>query len=481
MRLGSKIFLASSLGIAVLLAVGAVSLGAIARLVAVNRNITTRVVPAVRRASAAHDAMLGLTRLEARYLVLGDARYATLWSERASEVREQLDRLRALLTTQREAALLAEIVTSFEAYRAVVAREEALVRRGARREAQRVADAEGRVIADRVIASFEELIDATHAAALAAQDEAARLESRTWAWVLGAMAAAVVVTLAGTAVIAHRLTRSLRELSDATAAVAAGSFREPIPVRGNDEAAGLAGAFNTMALRLRELDHLKQAFLATVSHELRSPLTSMQEAAHLLREEIPGGLNPKQARLVEIVEQSSGRLLRLVNQLLDLSRIRAGMLPIERARVDVDRVVARAVDELRPQAQEAGVALEVDGAGHGLVVAGDPDRLVQVLVNLITNAVRFTPRGGRVTVRAIDAGSEVEIHVEDTGVGIPAAALDHIFDWYQQAHRGHGGSGLGLAIVRGIVEAHAGRVTVESHEGKGSRFTVLLPRPGSGT
>jgi signal transduction histidine kinase len=109
-------------------------------------------------------------------------------------------------------------------------------------------------------------------------------------------------------------------------------------------------------------------------------------------------------------------------------------------------------------------------------VLGDEDRLVQVVVNLLANAVRFTPVGGRVTIRLIDAGPECEIQVEDTGVGIPASELPHIFESYRQAHPGKGGTGLGLAIVRGLVQAHGGRVTAESQEGKGSRFTVLLPR-----
>jgi len=144
--------------------------------------------------------------------------------------------------------------------------------------------------------------------------------------------------------------------------------------------------------------------------------------------------------------------------------------------VDVERVVARAVEELRPQADEAGVILSCEGGGRDLVCMGDDDRLVQVVVNLVANAIRFTPRGRSVTVRLIPAGGEIEIQVEDTGIGIPAAALPQIFESYQQAHRDRGGTGLGLAIVRAIVLAHGGRVTAESQEGKGSRFTVLLPR-----
>jgi signal transduction histidine kinase len=161
---------------------------------------------------------------------------------------------------------------------------------------------------------------------------------------------------------------------------------------------------------------------------------------------------------------------------LDLSRLRAGALTLDRQPLDLELVVARALDEMRPQAEEAGLSLTSERRGGDFVVEGDEDRLVQVLVNLIANAIRFTMRRGRVVVRLHEVEHEVEVQVEDTGVGIPALALAHIFDTWQQAHQQRGGTGLGLAIVRGIVEAHGGRVTVESQEGKGSRFSVLLPR-----
>jgi signal transduction histidine kinase len=152
------------------------------------------------------------------------------------------------------------------------------------------------------------------------------------------------------------------------------------------------------------------------------------------------------------------------------------VLPLARETVDMAQVVGRAVEELRPQAEETGLTLEREHVGTRFDCVGDEDRLLQVVVNLVANAVRFTPRGGRVAVRLVDAGEELEVQVEDSGVGIPAAALPHIFDSWRQAHRDRGGTGLGLAVVRGIVQAHRGGVTVESHEGKGSRFSVLLPR-----
>jgi signal transduction histidine kinase len=478
MKLGVKLFLAFSLVLGVLFVVGVLSLRALDRLVAVNRDITTRTLPAVRHVSAAHDAMPGLARLEGRMLILRDAAYAAAWRERMAQVREDLSRLSLLLAAPSQMALLSEAWLAFDGYEQVVAREQQLVERGQRRRALEVAQRESSVLLEQVEVALGHLIDEIHGAARSAQREAARLESRTWTGVLVALGAAVGLAFLAAAVIVLRLTRSLRALSIATSAVATGSFREPVKVEGRDEVAALGLAFNRMAERLQEIDRLKETFLAAVSHELRSPLTSIREAAHLLRDGVPGGLNAKQGRLVGIVEKGADRLLRLVNQILDLSRLRAGMLTVARMPLAIDRVVAKAVEELRPQAEDAGLVLKTESAGGSFQYLGDEDRLVQVVVNLVSNAIRFTPSGGLITVRVIDVGPEIEIQVEDTGVGIPAAALPHIFGWYEQAHRDRGGTGLGLPIVRGLVTAHGGRVTVESQEGKGSRFTVLLPRGG---
>jgi two-component system sensor histidine kinase GlrK len=476
MRLAPKIVLASSLVIVVLLGVGALSLLAVGRLVSVNAAITTRSVPAVRRTAAAHAAIRALARLEARFVVLGDPAFMTLWAEQAERAREELAHVGDLVTTPRETQLVASVRAALDEYRLVVGEEEVLIQERARLSAQSLSDSSARALRERMEADLDALSEAINASALEAQANAARLEARTWAGVIVALVAALGLALVGAAVIALGLTRSIRVLSTATAAVSAGSFREPIPVHGNDEVANLARSFNAMAARLRELDELKQAFLATVSHELRSPLTSMREAALLLRDRVGGDLSDRQGRLVAIIAASCERLLRLVNQILDLSRLRAGVLTLDRQRVDLERVVGRALDELRAQADEARVALASERQGGDFVVECDEDRLVQVLVNLLANAIRFTMRGGRVTVRLHDAGAEVELQVEDTGVGIPSVALPHIFDTWQQAHQQRGGTGLGLAIVRGIVEAHGGRVTVESQEGKGTRFSVLLPR-----
>jgi signal transduction histidine kinase len=231
-----------------------------------------------------------------------------------------------------------------------------------------------------------------------------------------------------------------------------------------------------MAARLREIDEMKEKFYATVSHELRSPLNAMREAVRLIEAKTSGPLTDKQQRLLDIFEKGTERLLRLVNDVLDLSRANTGMMPVERAWFVPETAVRHAIEELRPQAEQRGVALRVEADSGSERMLGDADRIVQVVVNLVGNSLRFTPPGGSVTVRLRHTDSEIQIEVEDTGIGIPAAFLPLVFDRFRQAHTGKGGTGLGLAIVKSLVEAHDGQVTVESEEGKGARFTVKLPR-----
>jgi signal transduction histidine kinase len=479
MRLASKIFLASTLVILVLVGVAAWSLRAVDRLVSVNREISTRTIPALRIEASLRESLLALVRLETRYLVLRDQTYVSLWGERAARIGTDFEFLERFLATEDERARLGDVKLAFAEYGAAVGTERELVWRGETVRATQVSETVARRAFDRVEAALERLGEGTQAALEHARHEAARLEERTWTMVVGALIAAVSAALAGTAAIAVRGTRALRRLRAATASVAEGSFREPVPIETRDEIGDLARSFNSMAVRLHEAETMKEEFYSTISHELRSPLTAVREGAHLLREGVPGPLTPKQARLVAIIEQSTERLLRLVNQVLDLARLQGGVLPLQRFWLDLDRAAGRAIEELRVLADERGVGVSRERGPGTFGMFGDEDRIVQVLVNLISNGIRFTPTGGAVRVRLVDAGAEVEVHVEDTGAGIPATELPFVFDRFRQAHRGRGGAGLGLAIVQAMVDAHGGQVTVDSQEGKGTRFTVVLPRKGS--
>jgi signal transduction histidine kinase len=494
MRLAVKIFLTSAVVVAVLAAVGYLSLRAVGRLVTVNREIADQAIPAVRLASSLRDVMRSLSRHEAHYVIhqdrslpaprsssvwRPDTRYATRWYEGAALFEAKLAELASAMTSDRQREALATVAAAFGAYREVVADEHELMGRGRRDQrdqAWQLVEGEGAVRAERVDTALEHLLGETDATTRAALREAARLERRTWRGVLVGLGAAACLALAGSGIVAFRMTRSLRRLSVATRAVADGSFSAPIAVRARDEVGDLARSFNTMAHQLRQVDEMKEDFFATISHDLKSPLGSISEAAYLLREGVTGSLSERQARLVGIIGASADRILGLVNRLLDLSRLRSGVLPLQSLPVNLVQLVERVLEELRPQAETAGVGLVSERIGGDFVVEGDEERLGEVVVNLAINALRFTPKSGEVRVRLRDEGAKVLLEVEDTGVGIPAAALPGIFERYRQVRRDRGGSGLGLAIVRGVVDAHGGRVTVQSLEGKGTCFTVSLPR-----
>src|SRR5437773_8777384 len=399
MRLGSKIFLTSALVIIVLAGVGFLSLRALGRLVSVNREIATRTVPTLRLTASAREALAPRVRLEARAIVLGDPRYATAWTERAARVADNLERLAEYAVSEREAFYLHEASAAFEGYRRVVAEEQALLQRGERARALRLTDTDARVLAEDVQENLAGLMAATHTRVLAAQAEAARLEARTWTAVLIALGAAVGLALLGTAVLAQRMTRSLALLSSATAEVAAGAFREPIAVESRDEVGALARSFNSMARQLRQMEATKREFFETVSHELRSPLTSIRGAADLLRDRVPGQLTEQQRRLTDIIAQSSERLLRLVNQILEMSRLRSGLVGLDRKPLDLAWLVDQVVEELHPRAKEAGVTLEREHFGANFAYLGDAERLHQLVVDLGANAIRVPPPGGRVAVR----------------------------------------------------------------------------------
>jgi PAS domain S-box-containing protein len=228
----------------------------------------------------------------------------------------------------------------------------------------------------------------------------------------------------------------------------------------------------------REASRLKDEFLATVSHELRTPLTAILGWAHMLRTGQHNGETA--AGAFETIERNARAQAQLIDDLLDVSRIITGKLRIDVRPVDPNAFIDAAVEAVRPAAEAKGVRVQKVMDTGVVTVSGDPVRLQQVIWNLLANAIKFTPRGGRVQVRMERVNSHVEVSVSDTGAGIAADFLPHVFDRFRQADMGttrrHGGLGLGLAIVRHLVELHGGTVTAESEgAGRGSTFTVLLP------
>jgi signal transduction histidine kinase len=244
------------------------------------------------------------------------------------------------------------------------------------------------------------------------------------------------------------------------------------------EAESARRALSEQNKRLRELDRLKDEFLSLVSHELRTPLTSIRGYLDLVLDGEAGDVNPEQRRFLEAVERNSGRLLRLVGDLLFVAQADAGRLSLERGRVDLSELAAHCVEEAAPAATEKSVSLVLLAEPVPSLV-GDRGRLAQVLDNLVSNALKFTPEGGSVQVRTRAGGNQVVLEVEDSGIGIPAADQPRLFERFFRSavaeDQAIPGTGLGLAIVKAIVEAHSGQISISSREGLGTTFRVELP------
>jgi signal transduction histidine kinase len=235
--------------------------------------------------------------------------------------------------------------------------------------------------------------------------------------------------------------------------------------------------------RLKELDRIKSDFVSNVSHELRTPLTAIKGAVDLVLREVAGPLTEKQIHYLTRVRANTQHLAGLINDLLDLSKIESGKIEFKASRVSLAGLVHDVVETLRPIAAEKIIALEAT-ISEPILVWADRDKVNQVLMNLIGNAIKFTLAQGRVTVSASRNGKEnVQVCVSDTGPGVPADEKQKIFDkFYQIAEAGGAkpkGTGLGLAISKSLVELHGGKIWVESEDGRGSTFSFTLPVSGA--
>ena len=226
----------------------------------------------------------------------------------------------------------------------------------------------------------------------------------------------------------------------------------------------------------KAVERLKSEFIATVSHELRTPLTSMLGSLGLLREGSAGELPPEARPFLEIAYSNSERLAELINDILDMERIAAGRMEMQIETVPLDALLRRAVELNAAYGERFEARYRVVGGASGLSVRADPDRLMQVLTNLLSNAAKHSPRGGEVRLEAADAGRLARISVADRGPGIAPEFMPRLFGKFEQADRAHGGTGLGLAISKALIERMDGRIGCDSEAGRGSRFWVELPK-----
>jgi signal transduction histidine kinase len=303
---------------------------------------------------------------------------------------------------------------------------------------------------------------------------------RVW-WQLllaGALAAFIALFLAR--LLARGMTQPLRDMAQAARRMARGDYRQRVHAPSRDEVGQLAEAFNRMAGEMEGLERLRRDLVANVSHELKTPISALR--ARL--ENLLDGVEDPDPVLIGVMLQQTERLSRLVDQLLDLSRLESGDLPLEIEPIDLGTLVERVVTEVEVARADRHIHVRNLVADDLPALEGDRERIHQVLFNLLDNAFRFTPSGGEVTVRAVRENGSCEVSVEDTGPGIPQEHLPLVFERFYRVDpsrsRDDGGTGIGLAIARSVVEAHGGRIWVESRVGEGSHFRFVLPTGSAG-
>jgi signal transduction histidine kinase len=285
------------------------------------------------------------------------------------------------------------------------------------------------------------------------------------------LATAVALVLSGVVglLLSGAIARPVRRLTTAAGAVARGDLDQQVPVRSRDDLGRLSRAFNDMTARLRAARQMQTDFVADVSHELRTPLTAIKGLLVNLIDAAGPGERPS----LDLAERETDRLIRLVNQLLDFSRWQAGRLELNRHPVEVGAVARAAVTLSEGRAGHRGVTLKADIRPGLPAILADPDRLQQVILNLLDNAIKFTPSGGQVTLTAAGCEEGVKVCVQDTGRGMSQEEQEQAFEAY---YRGAGGgSGLGLTIARAIVDAHGGQMGLESDSKQGSLVWFTLP------
>ena len=481
MRIATRIVLGSGVVIVLLAAVTAYEAGTMARLAAMQRALGENTLPATAQAL---DLLASRSRLEEHLLKFAatrDRRYAEAAAGATRRLGRDLDRLRDLEPSGGESRAIDEVARDWLAFPFATASEPEMVEGLVASDRQRLLERFS-VPLDDLRVSLDAVVVAAREQAAARVEEAGDAAARARRLSLVALVVSVVLAFGVTGVTVRSIQRPLGRLIAATEAVAGGRFDHRVPAEGDDELTLLAAHFNSMAERLGELDRLKRDFLSNVSHEIKTPLAAMAETTQLLLDEVPGPLSEKQRRFLELQQQSNRRLQDMIRDLLDLSRHEAGVMEYRFDTQAVRPILEAALAELEPLAGEREVRVELEAHGGLPPVRCDPQRMLQVVLNLLANAIRFSPRGGWVSLAAREIADEVctwvRVTVGDQGPGVPDPEKAQVFERFHRVagprSRDRGGVGLGLAICREIVTAHGGRIGVEDAPGGGAVFVVDL-------
>lgn len=454
-------------------------------------------IPSIENGERLMDSILEQVRNEKKYIITNDSAFLDLFDKKKKEFQERLKLLVESMTNREKGALIKHIKELHRKYLSMVSKEIILVGNEEIFSPDTRYEEEKKKTLDRLTESINRLTITTRA------ELVEKIELLQRAGYKSARISLVIILLAVLfgAICAYFFTRSVcspvKILRNATERIAQGDLDHRIEVTSDDEIGTLGMAFNQMCDKLKEMDQLKTEFVSNVSHNLKTPLTAIREANDLLLEKIAGPVNEPQMKLLNITKEETLRLTMMINDLLDISRIEAGLMRYNFQYSYVHDIIRKSADAIRFLAESKNIRIHYAGGGSLPKILLDTDKIAQAMDNLLSNAIKFTSSGGSVTIRAdeVESGnvphffagknrlnnvhSFVRVSITDTGIGIPAECHKKIFDKFQQVNnKGKGGmkgTGLGLSIAKHIILDHGGDIWVESNPGNGSTFYFTLP------
>jgi two-component system sensor histidine kinase GlrK len=419
------------------------------------------------------DSMLSQLRYEQKYLIMRDPKLYDQFVQANDEFHRLLNAIGSTADNTAEKDTVKKIENSMTAYERVVNEQ---VDRLKRRRHYNL----GRFQTAKDTASDSTLEELKKLDGYARQDVARRISMASQAGdsapriAFAAFAVTLLSALVMAFIVTRSITRPLTKLVNKTKEISEGVFKSNLKIYSPPEIAKLANSFNSMCAKLSEVDRMKNDFLSMISHELRTPLTTIKEGTSLLLEKIGGEITQKQERLLTILTAETNRLIAMVNSILDLSKMEAGMMSYDFERASISPLIDQAIVEITPLIEAKKIILRKEISDDLRVLRIDEGRILQAVRNLIGNAVKFTHEHGRIAVLAQNTEDFVEVSIEDSGPGIPPERLSIIFEKFNGSDHKRG-TGLGLAIVKHIVEVHGGKVWAENNLGQGSKFTFVLP------
>lgn len=431
------------------------------------------------------DALLSQSRYEKKYAILKDPAIYNQYFQAQEDFRQQLAEARTAQGGARERMLMDQIAQGQKQYSSLI--EEVLPverskNRAAKREREQAREEREQAkeeAVNQLIGQLEQLRVSAQQNNLDRIRKLGEAQEDSLRFILYIGAVALVLLVGISLLITRGITRPIALLVEKTKEMAQGNYPGDLNITSPPEVARLNQAFNIMCDQLNKIDKMKSDFFSIMSHELRTPLTSIREGTSLLLEGVGGTLNEKQQKLMGIVSEESNRLIALVNSLLDLTKMEAGMMQFNFSRMNPLPLFTIAAQLLEPLLVNKKLALRLELPESLPAVPLDNDRMLQVLKNLLGNAIKFTPEGGTITVAAGVQSGGIQVSVLDTGPGLSGDQLQLIFDKFRQVTSPGGpmpkGTGLGLAIVKQIITAHGGKVWAESKPGRGSTFFFTLP------